>query len=31
IRKPRRPNHITFIQQFVGVSDNRWRQYLFMD
>jgi 5-methylcytosine-specific restriction endonuclease McrA len=31
IRKPRRPNHITFIQQFVGVSDHRWRQYLFMD
>lgn len=30
-RKPRRPNHITFIQQFVGVSDHRWRQYLFMD
>jgi 5-methylcytosine-specific restriction endonuclease McrA len=31
IRKPRRPNHITFIQQFIGVSDRRWRQYLFMD
>ena len=31
IRKPRRPNHITFIQQFVGISDNRWKQYLFMD
>ncbi len=31
VRKPRRPNHITFIRQFVGVSDNRWRQYLFMD
>ncbi len=31
IRKPRKPNHITFIQQFVGVSDHRWRQYLFMD
>ena len=30
-RKPRRPNHITFIQQFVGISDRRWRQYLFMD
>ena len=30
-RKPRRPNHITFIQQFVGISDHRWRQYLFMD
>jgi 5-methylcytosine-specific restriction endonuclease McrA len=31
IRKPRKPNHITFIQQFIGISDNRWRQYLFMD
>ncbi|OGC89563.1 MAG: HNH endonuclease [candidate division Zixibacteria bacterium RBG_16_53_22] len=31
VRRPRRPNHITFIQQFVGVSDHRWRQYLFMD
>jgi 5-methylcytosine-specific restriction endonuclease McrA len=31
IRRPRRPNHITFIQQFIGISDNRWRQYLFMD
>lgn len=31
VKKPRRPNHITFIRQFVGVSDNRWRQYLFMD
>jgi 5-methylcytosine-specific restriction endonuclease McrA len=31
IRKPRRPNHITFIQQFIGISDHRWRQYLFMD
>jgi 5-methylcytosine-specific restriction endonuclease McrA len=30
-KKPRKPNHITFIQQFVGVSDNRWRRYLFMD
>ena len=31
LRRPRRPNHITFIQQFVGVADQRWRQYLFMD
>ncbi|OQX91744.1 MAG: HNH endonuclease [candidate division Zixibacteria bacterium 4484_95] len=31
IRKPRRPNHITFIQQFIGVNDIRWKQYLFMD
>jgi 5-methylcytosine-specific restriction endonuclease McrA len=31
LRKPRRPNHITFIRQFIGINDNRWRQYLFMD
>lgn len=31
LRRPRRPNQITFIQQFVGISDTRWRQYLFLD
>jgi len=31
LTKPRRPNYITFIRQFVGIRDNRWRQYLFMD
>lgn len=31
MRRPRRPNQITFIQQFVGISDSRWRQYLFLD
>lgn len=31
IRKPRRPNHITFIQQSVGSQNHRWRPYLFMD
>ena len=31
LRTPKRPNHITFIQQFVGISDNRWRRYLFLD
>jgi len=31
LRQPRRPTHITFIQQFVGISDERWRQYLFLD
>jgi 5-methylcytosine-specific restriction endonuclease McrA len=30
-RQPRKPNHITFIQQFVGIADNRWKQYLFLD
>ncbi len=31
LRVPKRPTHITFIQQFVGVSDNRWKRYLFLD
>lgn len=29
--KARRPNHITFIQQFIGIKDKRWRPYLFLD
>ncbi len=31
LRQPRRPSHITFIQSFIGISDDRWRPYLFMD
>jgi len=31
LRKPRKPNHITFIQQFIGISDQRWWRYLFLD
>ncbi len=31
LKKPTRPSHITFIQRYIGVSDVRWRQYLFMD
>jgi 5-methylcytosine-specific restriction endonuclease McrA len=31
VRKPRRPSHITFIQSFIGISDNRWKRYLFLD
>lgn len=31
LRRPKRPNHITFIQQFIGISDQRWKQYLFLD
>jgi 5-methylcytosine-specific restriction endonuclease McrA len=30
LRKPRRPNHIMFIQHFIGVSDRRWKPYLFL-
>lgn len=30
-KKPGHPSHISFIQRYIGVSDDRWRQYLFMD
>ncbi len=31
IRKPRRPNNVTFIRNFVGAADHRWKPYLFLD
>ncbi len=31
LRKPKKPNHITFIRQFVGIVDDKWRRYLFLD
>jgi 5-methylcytosine-specific restriction endonuclease McrA len=31
LRRPTRPNHITYIQRFVGVRDERWKPYLFME
>ncbi len=30
-RTPSRPNHVNFIQRYIGVKDNTWRPYLFMD
>jgi 5-methylcytosine-specific restriction endonuclease McrA len=30
-RRPRRPNNITFIRNFLGASDRRWHPYLFID
>ncbi len=30
-RQPKRPNHITFIQRFVGLGDQRWKRYLFLE
>lgn len=30
-RRPARPTYVNFIQRFIGVSDSRWRPYLFMD
>jgi 5-methylcytosine-specific restriction endonuclease McrA len=31
LRKPMRPNHVTFIRHFVGTVDERWKPYLFMN
>jgi len=30
-RKPKRPNNVTFICNFIGVADHRWKPYLFLD
>ena len=30
-RKPKRPNNISFIRDFIGISDQRWKPYLFID
>lgn len=29
-KKPRKPNYLTFIQHYIGISDDRWRPYLFL-
>jgi 5-methylcytosine-specific restriction endonuclease McrA len=31
LRKPKRPSRLAFIQHFVGVKDEKWRPYLFMN
>lgn len=31
LRKPKRPNNVTFIRNFVGIADHRWKPYLFLD
>ncbi len=31
IARPKRPNHILFIQQAVGKVEDTWRPFLFMD
>ena len=31
LRRPMRPNHVTFIRHFVGNLDERWKPYLFMN
>jgi 5-methylcytosine-specific restriction endonuclease McrA len=30
-RQPKRPNNVNFIRNFLGVSDKRWKPYLFVD
>ena len=31
LKQPRRPSQLHFIQHFVGISDQRWKPYLFMN
>jgi 5-methylcytosine-specific restriction endonuclease McrA len=31
LRKPMKPNHVTFIRHFVGRLDERWKPYLYMN
>ena len=31
LRRPMKPNHVTFIRHFVGTIDERWKPYLFMN
>lgn len=31
LRRPRKPSTVAFIRHFVGVSDHRWKPYLFME
>ena len=30
LKTPRRPSHVTFIKNFGGEIDERWKPYLFM-
>jgi 5-methylcytosine-specific restriction endonuclease McrA len=31
LRRPKKPNHLFFIQHLIGVYDERWKPYLFMN
>ena len=31
LKRPAKPNHVTFIKHFVGNVDDRWKPYLFMN
>jgi 5-methylcytosine-specific restriction endonuclease McrA len=31
LRRPKKPNNLTFIRQLVGVVDQQWKPYLFME
>ena len=30
LKTPRRPNHLIFIQHYVGVKNKKWKPYLFL-
>lgn len=30
LRRPKKPNHLMFIRNFVGVQNEKWKPYLFM-
>ena len=29
--RPKRPNNVSFIRNFIGINDQRWKPYLFID
>jgi 5-methylcytosine-specific restriction endonuclease McrA len=31
IKRPKKPNHLMFIERFIGISDDAWKPYLFME
>jgi len=31
IKKPQKPNHFFYFQHFIGVKDEKWKPYLFLD
>jgi len=31
LRMPQRPNYLFFIQSFIGIGDESWKPYLFMN
>lgn len=31
LKQPRRPSYLVFIQHFIGIADDAWKPYLFMN